>query len=370
MNNSSVIIGLNGTVDLWEALLVQIGSTWTLDSLYLFLNTTLGLFGVVLNAFSLFVLFRINENQAFYKYLKLLTINGMFVCLLLLVYSFSRAPRYLGNTFGLIPGLIQCYLANSISFMVQFGNFMNIFILFERISYFKTRLQRVFKQKVNLLATVAFVTSVLLCLPAFFINEMRDRSEFEEALRSQEKIKTIRYCKRSSFSRTVYGNIIVLLTSFIKDFLFLLFEIALTAVSVYYLKEFFKQKKVVVTILDSGIKNSAIKSDINKTSESLSASHGSSNGKVISTDRKKNKSSLAMSRKANKIISIMSLCLAVLSLISNLTSFFIAIVVVFYESGIIFFNMVFTYTFLVILKYFANFFILCLFNRKFRRFII
>ncbi len=367
MNN----ISLNESVDLWDMLMFQIGSTWVLDSLYIYLNTSIGLLGAILNILSLFVLFRINENQAFYTYMKILTTNGIIVCIILFSYSFSRSPRYLSFAFSLGPSLIRCYITTSFTVLVQFGNSMNIFILFERIAYFKPRLKRIFKENVFMLSFIAFLASILVNLPAFFLNETRNQSEFEMALTDYKKVQVTDFCRRSSFSKTLYGSILLLMSSFIKDFLFLLVEIILTLISVYYIKEFFKKKTVISTISNSSITKTVTSQAVSiQSNDNLLNSSIISNFKVLSKEHKLNKSYLAKHRKRNKIVSIMSLFLETFSIASNLASILTALALLIFNNRIMYHQLVFICLFLVIFKYFANFFILFLFNKKFRQYLL
>jgi len=345
--NSSLVIGLNETFNLWEILMIQIGSTWTLDSLYLYLNTSIGLLGAILNIISLFVLFRIKENQAFYKYLKLYTFNGMFICLLVFFYSFCRSPRYLSFTFSFGPSFFRCYLSNSIFFMVQFGNSINICILLERISNFRPELENYFKNKAYKVSIVFLVFSFVLNMPSFFVYQMRSESEFIEALSNYKMLLFFTYCRRSAFAVSVYGRVFVFLLAFIKDFLYLVIEIVLTLISLVYLKNFFEKKKFLLT----------------QSSHSLNT-----NKNMSLNDFDQSSKTLKSISKSNHAITNMSFVLTSLSIIANISSLIGVTIFILFSNGALYHDFTFILIFAAASKHVSNFFILFFFNKNFRKF--
>jgi hypothetical protein len=340
---------LNQTVDLWEMLMFQIGSTWTLDSLYIYLNTSIGLLGAILNSLSLFVLFRIKENQAFYKYMKLYTFNGICVCLLVFAYSFSRSPRYLSFGFSLGSSIIRCYLSNSIFFMVQFANSINICVLLERISNFVPKLVNYFKNKVYKVSFNFLLISIALNMPSYFVYEMRSEADFKEALNNSKKLLIFTFCKRSSFAISIYGRVFVFFLAFIKDFLYLIIEIILTLLSLVYLRKFFKKKHFLLH-------------------QSFQISLMSQKMQVILNDYDQPNKTLKSINKSNKAITNMSLVLTSLSIMANISSLIGVIIFILFSNGILYHDFTFLLIFTAAFKHVSNFFILFFFNKNFRKF--
>ena len=59
----------------------RIGSTWLLDSIYLFIITPIGFIGGILNLFSLFIMTKIKiKKTKLYQYLKFYSLNGSLAC--------------------------------------------------------------------------------------------------------------------------------------------------------------------------------------------------------------------------------------------------------------------------------------------------
>jgi len=368
MNNIFLSNSSNETLNLWELLMNEIGSTWTLDSLYLYLLTPFSFFGVLLNLTSLIILHKIHENHAVYKYLKLYAFNGVLVCFSLIFNFVYRTPRYFDLTFSYVASLFRCKFVTSIFILIQFGNSVNICILLERISYFKPGFQRIFQDKPYFISLISLSISILTNLPSFFVYDLRDKAEFRKALESYDLVKTFPYCKRSEFTTSTHGQAIILVSAFINNFLYLLIEIVLTLISLVYLKKFFDKKQTIVSTSSSNTQSLNI-DDLNQ-SQTTFTDHLSNRNQYRKTHRKKANitlDTLLSTNKTNQIISIMSLCMALLSIVSNLSSLLSVIVFIITNNGILFHEITFMFNFTAGFKYFSNFFLFILFNKNFRK---
>jgi len=113
--------GNNNQTELIKSIFYMIvGSTWTLDSLYLFLVTPMGLLGLMLNAvsFGIFISKQFRSHTLF-KYLQVYTFNSMILSATLSC-SFLISPRYLFDlSTSLSARIFKCYLVPSgiISFL-------------------------------------------------------------------------------------------------------------------------------------------------------------------------------------------------------------------------------------------------------------
>jgi hypothetical protein len=251
--------------------------------------------------------------------------------------------------------------------LLQFGNAINVCILFERISNFNPRLEKYFKEKPYFLAAISLTISVLLNLPGFFVYEMRQESDFQEALKSSERLQSFPFCKRTAFTFSIYGRVFVILLAFIKDFLYLFFEIILTLISLIYLRKFFLKKQMILSSKISAIKSS--------NQISSNPAHSSSSDPVLKKVTKipestANLNQTSLFTKTNRIISIMSLVVALLSIISNISSFATSVTFILTVNSILFHHFSFIVCFTAIFRYFSNFFILLFFNKNFNDFIL
>lgn len=79
-----------------ENFYIKYGSTWTIDSIYLFIISPIGFIGFILNILSLIVIFKINDNSALYKYLKVYCLISIVICFLAIFTFYVYSPRYIG----------------------------------------------------------------------------------------------------------------------------------------------------------------------------------------------------------------------------------------------------------------------------------
>lgn len=86
-----------------EIFLTEIGSSWLIDGLYLFLIFPIGIIGFVLNLLCLIVLCKISEKLALFEYFKVYTLNASILCLMMSFNFLSRSPRYFDFSFNIIP---------------------------------------------------------------------------------------------------------------------------------------------------------------------------------------------------------------------------------------------------------------------------
>jgi hypothetical protein len=352
----------NNSSDLWEIILIKIGSTWLLDTCYLYLMTILGFIGVILNILSLYVLFRINENHVIYKYYRVYTFNSILICTIIMLHFYTRTPRYFEFALTYGAGVYRCRILYGIYTFTLFGSLINISILLERLSLFKPKLEKYFKTKPYFVLFVALIITVIIQLPTYFFGEIRQYWEFKEAAKSYENAMHFNgYCKRASFLPTTFGRILLFIIPFIRDFLFLVIEIISTAALLHYFKEFFSKRKIIfkIPVVTSVASNSL--QDSNQNSSKFS--------EVIrkfplELKEKRNAKSKRIERNLQK----MSLCFAALSVMANITSLVNSITFMIILNGMIYHEISFFNILFLSFKYQSNFFLFFYFNKKFRTF--
>ena len=364
--NESFIIN-NTFSEILEQFFIQIGSTWQLDAVYMYLVTLLGLIGFVLNAFALFVFFKINTDQPVYKYYKIYTFNEMIISLILAFSFYARSPRYFDNlpTFG--TSIFKCNIQLFAFSLEFFLSLIDICIQFERISLFKPWLEKYFKSKPYLVSFICFVFSVLFLIPLYLSTIPRDESEYRNLLINFNNSRSIVYCKRTSFTATLHGRILIILSTLIRDIVFSIIELISTLISLYYLKKFFNKKE---EILKKSVRNTSksISKISNKKGSALhneSQIHNQNKHQVVQNITPNQTSS---SNKSKRNITIMSLALASVSILCKITSLSYSVSFLF--------NSQFSHHYITLsnilaapLKAIASFIILLIFNKNFRCYI-
>ena len=126
-----------------ESFLLKIGSTWTLDSFYLFVIGPFGLVGFVLNLICFAVLCQIQIAQTkLYKYLRVYSINSSLMCLILSFSFFGFSPRYFGFFREPIGIWFRCQVFAYGFFSVYlFNNLLDILIVLLRLAIFMPKLK-------------------------------------------------------------------------------------------------------------------------------------------------------------------------------------------------------------------------------------
>jgi len=195
---------------------------------------------------------------------------------------------------------------------------IDICIQFERISLFKPWLEKYFKKKPYLVSFICFLFGVLALIPLYLSADMRDESDFKNALLDYEKLRSFVYCKPNVFTAAFYGRILIILSTIIRDILFLIIEIISTFISLYYLKLFFKKKKKIM--------NKSVPTSINSITKMSNRIMSSSNDGSINRNntihvcQKRNSNKTSSSIKSSRKITIMSLAVATVSLVCKISS--------------------------------------------------
>ena len=119
------------------------GSSWLIDSIYLFIISPLGFFGFIFNALSLFVFLKVKINKkltVLFTYFKIYCINSAIICLLVSTSLYAYSPRYVGVHYDLLARIGKCLFANYIATsLYYFGNILDIILSVHRLCLFKTK---------------------------------------------------------------------------------------------------------------------------------------------------------------------------------------------------------------------------------------
>jgi hypothetical protein len=101
----------------------KIGSTWTLEALYLFLMTPIALTSIFLNVFRVYLQLEI-------KYLRVYSLNAALICAILGFSFVSWSPKNLfPNWVKYYAKMFRCYLFNIVfNTFFLFVNFMDVIL--------------------------------------------------------------------------------------------------------------------------------------------------------------------------------------------------------------------------------------------------
>jgi hypothetical protein len=152
INNESELI-LSSTSknshEILEMFYISIGSTSTIDSLYMYLVLSLGSICFGLNFLSFLAFLKINFRKRSLKhFLIIYTLSGWIIAILSIVSALSRIPRYSNIAFYFISNLYRCKFNTFGTNLYLFMIILDCILLLERISNFQEKLKIVFK-KIN-----------------------------------------------------------------------------------------------------------------------------------------------------------------------------------------------------------------------------
>lgn len=238
-----------------EYLLIQIGSTWLLDSLHIYLVTFLGTVGLFLNAISYMTFSRIKFHKRILKsFMKAYTFNTS-VCCLIAIFNFTaRSPRFVESiTFSFIGGFFRCKSTQIVGALYFFSNVLDCLILLERLSNFVPKIANIFSNyfKPSRVIFVSFICCVAISSPFLYDYDIRSSSEFYDSINNINKIiqskEPFTFCGRNPFFKTKFGIIISGLVTIIRDLITLIIEIVLSILSIILFRRYLITKKKYFT---------------------------------------------------------------------------------------------------------------------------
>ena len=328
MNNST-----NLEFDVFN-LYERIGSTLLLDSVYIFIITPIGLIGFFLNLFSFYILRKIKIDQTMlYKYLAFYALNGSIICLLVSLTFTCYSPRYYPFYLSLTSRIIRAFIAPLISTIFYFVcNILDIFVALERLSIFVKTFRPLNKLNPFLVCLIIIVISLIINFPQFLSYYVKDENELYDQIRYN--ISIFNYNGRTPFFFSKFGTIITYVQIFIRDILTLLIELMISSLAFYYLRKF-NQKQI----------------DLNRIPSKIDKKRKEIMRKKIIKDR---------------LILLNNLIQTILSFISHVL---VSIAYFYASKGVTedLFKWLCIGFFTISFKHFSFFFMLCFFNRNFRK---
>lgn len=238
MNSSDNETEIYSNKDFW---LSQFGSTWLLDSLFLFVISPLALIGFVLNLFSFFILRHKEFNKInIYSYFRAMSISSSLLNLMQATLVTTSTFRYFefSNSNEAIFYATCIFLPVSNIFLL-FGSTLDICLSLDRCSIFVPKLKKFFKYSSKAICLVLFIISILISVPYFFVNKP---SYYDAQLDSNTYFR-IWYWDITPFATSLVGHILAYAGYFIRDVFFLLIELTFNFLSIVLFRKYFKNKE-------------------------------------------------------------------------------------------------------------------------------
>lgn len=234
---------MNSSIQITEELLVsKLGSTWFIDSAYLFFLSPINLIGFLVNIACFMILFLKNNHKKsktttkakLFKYLTVYSLNSAFTCLLHSFLFITYSPHYFPHlSFEWFPKFYRCRILSYVSMSLYFfGSILDILIAIDRLSIF-------LKNGFNYLdgirpykkCTIAFLISFMINTPILLSLFILDNNNLHD-------LNAVTVCGQTEFALSDQGMNINLILLFVRDISSLIVEALFTCLSIYYYKRF------------------------------------------------------------------------------------------------------------------------------------
>ena len=346
MSNNTTTLIIHDLDYLIETYYQRIGSTWVVDSLFVFLMLPFGTISCCLNILSLVAFFKIKNQlnkSKLTNYFKIYTLSSFFASFILTFY-FITAPRYFDFVNSYWIGVFCCKIAQYVLTLYFFNNILDIFILFERCTHFVDRLKPYSRFNPYVVCLITFIVCNVINFPYMFAFSAQQEDVLNEAMVDPDLPQNFTYCKREF--TTSYGRIILMAVAFLRDFVTLFLELAASIISIVLFRRFLFKRKLVIQN-----QNQAMIHNLNNQTENMP-------------------DALSRAEKFNLKLTKMTVYLSICSIILHMTIAlsYIAVVVISSDSGILSNSVTVFCCMAIHIKYMSNFIFFFYFNQHFRDF--
>jgi hypothetical protein len=364
-----------------EIFLLNTGNSWTLETVYLFTVLPFGVLAILLNIICLVTLFKFkNVKTSQYKYLKVFTLNSLFLSMMIFFFIFTHIPRYNDFSLTYFARFYRCVIMINVANMLNFyEGVLNILIVLERMSNFVLKFKSFTKIPPYLTSIVFLIICVFICLPTFKLSSVTSQNEFLKSINNYNESNPIfRYCEKSEFSKSIEGKIIIAFVIVIMNGITLIIEITCTIIAIYSFRKYLESRANLVNNKNDQNRNNLRVNYQNRVgnydlNQSRVVAEVTINNTIGSIGENNNHISLRPNNasknlsKAERNLTKMSIKFAILSSISNLCILFYNLFVLFIgDDNFFYYYLVFSACLFTLIKLSANFFFYYHYNKNFR----
>lgn len=225
-----------------EYVLARTGSSIPLDCLYLYLNTSVSVIGVIFNIICLLVLTLGAEfkNVTLYKYLRVYTANSLLICLASILDFAANSPHFIDWKFYKWSQLyyVYCYVIIVLTANL-FGSCLDIVISLDRIADLTPRFKvRFLSSNIYLTCLCCLVFTVALTAASYLQYEPR---AVMATLENNDTLSVWYPAGSDMLKRPAY-KIYVYVLYFARDFIIMIILLVLNVTSLIALRAHLKKK--------------------------------------------------------------------------------------------------------------------------------
>lgn len=325
-----------------------IGSSWLVDSLYVFIVGPVGFIGLMLNLLSFIAFIRIKNKlnrTNLTKYFKVYTLASSIGCFVTMMYFLTTAHYFdFVNSFWV--GVYSCKVSQYFITLYFFCNILDCMILFERLTSFVDILKNYSKFNPYNLCLITFLICNFINIPYFFYFTIRSEQELNTARLNPNLNESFTYCAREEYFQSFYGQLILILVILFRDILTLIFELTSSILSIFLFRNFLLKRK------------KAIKNQINTSQNQSVIIDSKESDSVIKTEK--------FNIKLTKMTIYLSICSTLLHL--SVAISYLIMIIIKSNSNIKTNSFVLFCILVAYIKHISNFFFFFHFNKHFRNF--
>lgn len=218
-----------------EELYLRLGSTWFIDSIYLFIIPVFSFIGFLLNfsCYFAFISYIDVDNSRLHKYLTIYSFNSSILCLIHVFTFLTFSPRYFQHSFWYFTKFYRCKVLAYFSIcLCFFGNILDIVIAFDRLSSFlSARINKLNSAKPLKECFLIFIVSLIINIPILFSLKIMGNDELFNP-------NAVHFCGQTDFAQSKTGMIVNMILIIFRDILTLIVETFLTCLSTYCYKKY------------------------------------------------------------------------------------------------------------------------------------
>ena len=235
----------------------MIGSTYLIDSLFLFVVSPSAFVGLLVNMLALGVLLRSRDRNfdLLHKYLVVYVFNNILLCTIISLSFVSFSPRFVPWFFGMFARIHKCILLDMVALnFLTLNRTLEVLILCQRLANFKAVFRRI--GRANWSKTYVLIVIATLLINAPFYRNVKSDAELAHDLTHFNANVVFTYCARDAFYNHNWVNYSKTASTFVRDCVILIIELALSILLIKHFRRFLAAKTRVITSSFSSITNS------------------------------------------------------------------------------------------------------------------
>jgi hypothetical protein len=233
----------NVTLPDLDTLDTMLGMSCIVSLLYLLIQLPTVLIGIVLNSISLYIFTRNKSfRQPIYSYLKVTVLASLTSNLVVIVFDLCASRQFVSFSNTLWAMCFVAYVYPPVfNALLFFKHVVDTLLVLDRIGVLKPRLGEHMKLSPIINSAIAFVISIILVSPQYFVYISNKYVIYSNRTGFSE----INFVDTSAFSKSQTGKILISTVNISRSVLICLFDITLNLYSMYLFKKYVAKKKAL-----------------------------------------------------------------------------------------------------------------------------